>query len=360
MRRLAGSAVLILALTTGCGDADDEDTTTGATPNAAVVSAAASAAAGNVTGGTRDVMNAANAFLASLGDTERAGVLGERTTANLSQWSNLPDQLFKRAGLRMDALSAEQQGAVRKILQAALSSDGYAQLTGITTGDGVLKDSGGMDLGFGADHYWIRILGTPSESEIWTIQYGGHHLAVNLTIKGDVMTMAPTLWGAQPASYTTGGTTVAPLRGETDAAFAVMDALDDKQRDAAVLDTAITEIVLGAQQDGKTLADEGVPVSTFTEKQKELLMALITEWISPLTPTQAQSRIELAEDNLDKTWFAWSGDTTEGRPVYYRVQGPSLIIEFAHQQGQGANAGGVTHIHSIYREPGNDYGAELS
>ncbi|MEU4564433.1 DUF3500 domain-containing protein [Actinoplanes sp. NPDC023936] len=353
-RAFAAGAALLMALTAGCGD-DDESTTTTETP-----AASAAASAGTTTGGTEDVLNATTAFLALLDDTQKTSVQSERTTDNLAKWSNLPDQLFERAGLRMDALSTAQQAAVLKILQAALSSDGYAQVTGITTGDGVLKASGGQDLDFGADHYWIRILGTPSESEIWTIQYGGHHLAVNITLKGDEMTLAPTLWGAQPASYTTSGTTVEPLKGETDEAFAVMDALDDEQQEAAQLDTAITEIVLGAQQDGKTLAEEGVQVSTFSEEQKELLMTLITEWLSTLTPAQAQSKIEEAEDNLDETWFAWSGKTTVGEPVYYRVQGPSLIIEFAHQQGQGANAGGITHIHSIYREPDNDYGAELS
>ncbi|WP_433824798.1 DUF3500 domain-containing protein [Actinoplanes sp. CA-015351] len=351
----AGTVALLMTLAAGCGGDDDETTTTTGTTTPATATSATTSS-----GGTEDVRNATTAFLALLNDTEKTSVQGERTTDNLAQWSNLPDQLFKRAGLRMDALSTDQQAAVLKILQAALSSDGYAQVTGITTGDGVLKDSGGMDLDFGADHYWIRILGTPSESEIWTIQYGGHHLAVNISVKGDEMTMAPTLWGAQPASYTTSGTTVEPLAGETTAAFAVMDALDDEQQDAAQLDTTITEIVLGAQQDGKTLADEGVKVSTFTEQQKELLMALITEWISPLAPDQAQSKITEAEDNLGKTWFAWSGETIAGQPIYYRVQGPSLTIEFAHQQGQGANAGGITHIHSIYREPDNDYGAELS
>jgi len=67
-----------------------------------------------------------------------------------------------------------------------------------------------------------------------------------------------------------------------------------------------------------------------------------------------------AEQNLDRTTFAWYGSTEIGNPIYYRVQGPTFTIEFAHQQGQGANAGGITHIHSIYREPGNDYGAQLA
>jgi uncharacterized protein DUF3500 len=353
--RLAGAAALLL-LVAGCGS-DDEAEPASTPATAAPATTGATTAS---TGGADDVLAATRSFLALLDDAGRTNVQGERSAENLAQWSNLPDQLFKRTGLRMDALSDDQRAAVLKILEAGLSADGYRQVNAITAGDGVLKDAGGMDLDFGADHYWIRILGTPSEGDIWTVQYGGHHLAVNMTMKGEQMTLAPTLWGAQPASYTASGATVEPLSGETGKAFAVIDALDDDQRDAAVLDSPITEIVLGAQQDGKTLTEEGVQASTFTDAQKKVLLALITEWLSQVDTGDAEDKIATAEENLDKTWFAWSGETTAGKPIYYRVQGPSLIIEFAHQHGQGANAGGVTHIHAIYREPGNDYGAELN
>lgn len=306
------------------------------------------------------VLKATTAFLATLDATQKQTVAGERTAANLAQWSNLPDQLFKRAGLRMDALSATQQAAALAVLQAGLSEPGYEQVTQITTADGVLAAEGGANLDFGADHYWIRILGAPSASDKWTVQYGGHHLAVNMTMAGDAMTLAPTLWGAQPAAYAEAATDVEPLCGETVKAFAVVDALDDTQLKAALLTTAATEIRLGAGQDGKTLAQEGVKASTFTDEQKQLLLDLVNEWVTQLNPEQAAAKLKEAQDNLDSTTFAWYGETKIGNPIYYRVQGPTFLIEFAHQQGGGANAGGITHIHSIYREPGNDYGAELS
>jgi hypothetical protein len=100
-------------------------------------------------------------------------VAGERTPANLAQWSNLPDELFERAGLRMDGLDQTQQAAVLKILQAALSPEGYTQVTGITTADGVLATEGGPDLDFGADHHWIRILGTPAATGPWNTSTAG-------------------------------------------------------------------------------------------------------------------------------------------------------------------------------------------
>ncbi|MEE1765130.1 DUF3500 domain-containing protein [Streptomyces sp. SP18BB07] len=306
------------------------------------------------------VLSATKEFLATLSSAQKTSVAGELTQSNLSQWSNLPDQLFQRAGLRMDALSSAQQAAVLKILKAALSDEGYKQVTQITYGDGVLKDQGGIDLDFGADHYHVRILGTPSATGKWTIQYGGHHLAVNVTMAGKQMTLAPTFWGAQPASYTKGTSETEPLSGETKKAFALVDALDATQLKEAVLPTAVNEIVLGAGQDGKTLAAEGVKASTFTAEQKSLLLGLVGEWISPLNEEQAAAKLAAVKENLADTTFAWYGSTEVGNPVYYRVQGPTFTIEFAHQQGQGANAGGITHIHSIYREPGNDYGAGLT
>lgn len=300
-----------------------------------------------------ETLTAVNAFLATLSTSQKSAVQASRTQSNLSQWSNLPDGLYTRAGLRMDALTSTQQAAVLAILRAALSDDGYEQVTGITTADGVLHTTTGSD-DYGSDHYWIRILGTPSSSGQWTVQYGGHHLAVNVTLTGDTMTLAPTLFGVQPATYTLNGVSYEPLGGETDKAFAVVQSLDDDQLDAAILDTAVTEIILGAGQDGKTLAYEGVQASTFTDEQKGLLLDLITEWISPLNDEQSASKLESAEENLDSTYFAWSGSTSSDQPIYYRVQSPDFTIEFAHQRKMG----GTSHIHAIYRETGNDYGAE--
>jgi hypothetical protein len=349
------SAVLVLAACSSSGP-EAETRPTAATPASCPVAPAPGAADGAA---AQRVLTATQAFTATLDDAQRISVAAERSPANLAQWSNLPDELFERAGLRMDSLSSEQQAAALAILQAALSSEGYAQVTEITAADGVLAAEDGPDLDFGADHYWIRILGTPAAMGEWTVQYGGHHLAVNVTINGSEMTLAPTLWGAQPASYESAGTTAEPLCGETTKAFALVNALDATQQQAAILAAPVKEIVLGAGQDGKTLAPEGVSGSTLTDEQKTLLLDLVDEWIRPLNPDAAAAKLAAAEQNLDQTTFAWSGSTTIGQPIYYRVQGPTFTIEFAHQQGQGANAGGVTHIHSIYREPGNDYGAQL-
>ncbi len=341
----AAAPLLVIAVLGGCSpatgvgvDAPPTATTTGATAAA-----------------PQAVLAATQRFLDMLDPAQRAAVTAERTQANLAQWSNLPVFLVRRGGLRMDGLDPAQQDAVRGVLRAALSPEGYAQVSEITAGDGVFALERGPN--YGADRYFVRILGTPAATGPWTVQYGGHHLAVNVTLDGEDMTLAPTLWGAQPASYGAAGHTTEPLRGETTKAFTLFDALDADQQQEAVLDSPVTEIVLGAGQDGRTLAAEGVSASAFTDEQKTLLVDLVGEWVRPLDAGAAAAKLAAVERNLDRTTFAWSGPTQLGNPIYYRVQGPTVFIEFAHQQGQGPQSGGITHIHAIYREPGSDYDA---
>jgi hypothetical protein len=353
----AVAATLLLAVA-GCGSDDDRPgSRTTAVTSASV--AVVPTVTGAVTGSPAAVLSATEAFLATLDDTRKAAVQDNRSAANLAHWSNLPDQLFERAGLRMDVLSGEQKASVLAILRAGLSTEGYNQVARISAADGVLAGSARMNLGFGADRYWIRILGTPSAAALWTVQYGGHHLGINMTMKGARMTLAPSFWGAQPASYAAAGGATEPLGGETRAAFALIGELDDTQRQAAVLDTAVTEIVLGAGRDGRTLANEGLRARDLSAAQRKLLTELIAEWINAINPAAARAKLATAAKELNRTWFAWHGATTRGNPVYYRVTSPSYLIEFAHQRGKGADAGGITHIHAIYREVGNDYGTDL-
>ncbi|MEJ2890514.1 DUF3500 domain-containing protein [Actinomycetospora aeridis] len=312
-------------------------------------------AASTAPGATAAVLAATERFLGLLDPSQRAAVSGERTPQTLGQWSNLPGDLFDRAGLRVDALDPGRRDAASGVLRAALSPEGYEQVSAITTGDGVLASTTASDQGYGADHYWFRILGTPAPSGPWTVQYGGHHLALNITVDGDAMTFAPTFWGAQPSSYTTAGTRAEPLCGETTRAFVLMGALDAVQQQQAVLDAPVTDLVLGAGRDGRTLAPEGVSAATFTPEQQRLLVDLVGEWTRPLHGAHAAPKLAAAQANLASTTFAWSGATTVGQPVYYRVQGPTFLIEFAHQQGGGFASGGTSHIHAVYREPGSDY-----
>jgi len=206
---------------------------------------------------------------------------------------------------------------------------------------------------FGEDEYYLSFVGTPSTTTPWMLQFGGHHLAINLTMAGSQASMAPSLPAAQPATYTFEGRTIRPLGNENDKAFALINALNDAQRKQAILAYRVSDLVLGPGQDGRTIQPEGIPASALTAPQQTMLVDVVREWTGIMTGAFAEPRMAEIRTNLAQTYFAWSGPTTNGSAAYFRIQGPTLVIEYAPQ-------GSVDHIHTIYRDPTNDYGAKFT
>jgi hypothetical protein len=211
---------------------------------------------------------------------------------------------------------------------------------------------------FGSDLYYISFLGKPSTSSPWMLQFGGHHLALNITIIGSKGIMTPSLTGAQPALFKVDAKTLRPLGRESDEALALLQSLDAQQRSKAVLNYQVADLVLGPGQDGKQISPEGLKVSEMSDKQKALLLKVIAEWAGIMNETMASARLTQLKAELNDSWFAWSGPT-DFQPgtnitAYYRIQGPHLVIEYAPQSDEPAN-----HIHTIYRDPTNDYGHAL-
>jgi hypothetical protein len=206
---------------------------------------------------------------------------------------------------------------------------------------------------FGEDEYYLAFVGTPSATSPWILQFGGHHLAINLTLAGSQATMAPSLPAAQPATYTIEGRTVRPLGDENDKAFALINALSAEQRSQAVLGSRVADLVLGPGKDGQTIQPEGIRASALSAAQQTMLWDLVREWVGIMNDTFAEPRMAEIRAKLSDTYFAWSGPTTNGSAAYFRVQGPTLVIEYAPQNS-------VDHIHTIYRDPTNDYGAKFA
>jgi hypothetical protein len=322
------------------------------------------AAAGSPADATARVVAAAQALVATLDEAGRAKVQFPFEGEQKTRWSNLPTGIFKREGLRVGDLTPPQRAAVTSLLQAALSTDGYRKVTEIVRGDEVLRTGGGGQgrrggggrgggPTFGEDEYYVAFLGTPSTTTPWRLQYGGHHLAINLTLAGSQASMAPSLPAAQPATYTFEGREIRPLGKEVDKAFALMGALDEKQRGQAIIGSRVADLVLGAGQDGKVIQPEGLRASAMSTAQQEMLLELVREWAGIMNDAYAVPRMAEIRGSLPQTYFAWSGPTTTGSAAYFRVQGPTLVIEYAPQ-------GGVDHIHTIYRDPTNDYGVKFT
>ena len=319
---------------------------------------------------TKRIVSAAQALLATLDDAGRAKVQFPFEGPQKARWSNLPSGIFQREGLRIADLTSTQRDAVRTLLTTALSRQGYEKAEAIMQGDEMLRQGApangpgggrrggrpggpGGGVNFGKDQYFLAFLGTPSTTQPWMLQFGGHHLAINLTMGGSQASMTPSLPAAQPATYTIEGRTVRPLGAENDKAFALINALDNAQRSQAILPYRVADLVLGPGQDGRTIQPEGIRASALTASQQAMLLELAREWAGIMHDAFATARMAEIKANLPNTYFAWSGPTTNGSAAYFRVQGPTVVIEYAPQ-------GGVDHIHTIYRDPTNDYGAALA
>ena len=312
------------------------------------------------------VVEAANAFLATLNTAERIKGTFGFNSAQRTGWSNLPTGVFQRNGLRFGDMTPRQRQAALALVAAALSHAGYQKVTDIMNGDEVLKNAGGGQTGgrqggrgldggirFGLDEYYMALLGSPSTTAPWMIQFGGHHLAINVTVVGPNSVMTPSLPAAQPAKYTLNGQTFRPLGRENDKGFALINALNAGQQKRAILDYQVTDLVLGPGADGKVIQPEGIRASELDAGQQALLLDVVHEWVGILNDEAAAAKMAEIKSNLPKTYFAWSGATKNGGLAYYRIQGPTVIIEYAPQEGD------LDHIHTIYRDPTNDYGAKL-
>ena len=207
-------------------------------------------------------------------------------------------------------MSPAQRTAAMALVSSALSKRGFEKVQQIMAGDEALKANERNNPIFGKDLYYISILGKPSRKTPWTLQFGGHHLALNITIAGEQGILTPTLTGAQPALYTENGTTVRPLGQESDKALALLNSLDDNQRKKAVLGFRLADLVLGPGQDGKTIQPEGLKASAMNDKQRATLLDLISEWAGIIHESAAASRMAELKADINETWFAWSGPTT--------------------------------------------------
>ena len=303
------------------------------------------------------VAAAADELLAALDEPQRAAVRHDLDAAVRRNWSNLPVGVldFTRPGIRMGDLSDAQRDAVFDFLRTALSEEGFAKVVQVVRADEMLAQTSPRAERFGwtEDNFWFAVFGSPSATDTWAWQFGGHHLGVNVTIEGDRMFLTPTFLGVEPAAYEDGGAAFAPLHGELDGGVALVSALDAAQQAAALVDERPREVYAGAGQDGVVPPVEGARVADWPAARQEMLLDLASRWVGMLPEPAAAARLEEIAADLDETRFAWNGPTDGGDSIYYRIQGPRLLIEFSTQGNLGGTAG---HFHSIYRNPVNEYG----
>ena len=318
---------------------------------------------------TSRAVAAAEAFLGTLDQAQRARANVDLNEKTRIVWSNLPTGMAmqvgatERNGVKLGDMTPAQEKAALALVAATLSRDGFQKVMAIVDADEVLEiksaptRQASQRMRFGRAEFYLGILGKPSTTDPWMIQFGGHHLAINVTLVGQQNVLTPTHTGTQPATFSLQGKTIRPLGDENDKAFALINALNPEQQKQAILSYEVRNIVLGPGADGKTIAPEGIRASSFTPAQRTLLVDLTREWVDILGDDAAAAKMKEIQAGLADTYFAWAGATTNGKGAYFRIQGPAVLIEYAPQGSGDTN---VDHIHTIFRDPTNDYAAKMT
>ena len=310
-------------------------------------------------GGTSQaVVAAAQVFLEGLSEEQRAEAVYAFDDPKRSNWSNLPAEMSRRNGVRIGDLDAAQQAALHNFLTTALSPEGYDMAMGTVGAEDALREAlWARILRWSSDNYFLAFFGEPALGSAWGWQFGGHHLGVNVSVVGGRSYLSPTFVGIDPAVYERDGVTVMPLAAEEAAGRALMQGLEGAAQQAATLDispVAAGEVLTGAGKDGVIPALAGSKAGDWTAEQRQQLLDTVGLWVTMLPEESAQARMAEIASDLDETYFAWNGAVDGSGPMYYRIQGPTLIIEFSREADLTAEGG---HYHSVYRNPVNEYGA---
>ncbi len=309
---------------------------------------------------------AATAFLASLTPEQRASATFDFDSAERARWNFIPPQAFPRKGLTFKAMTDAQREKAHALLKTGLSQRGYMTAASIMELESTLGgiERGARGAGLSAEsfpreplEYDVSVFGTPSEKGAWGWRVEGHHVSLRFTIvNSNVDVGAPSFFGSNPAEVREG-----PKKGlrllahEEDPARALVTALDASQRAKAIIQNAApNDIVTGNKVDINPLSPAGIAAADLNPSQRQMLMQVVDAYTSAMAADIAADRMSrLTKAGVEKIAFAWAGETERGKKHYYRVQGPTFLIEFDNTQNDG------NHIHSVWRDFNGDFGRDL-
>ena len=297
---------------------------------------------------------AAHAFIETLGIDQRDQGTWELDAEQRFDWHFIPRE---RYGARIKDMSAEQRTAAHGLLQSVLSSQGYLKATGVMQLEGILGQIEGRPDRRDPQDYYFNIFGAPSEDGAWAWRFEGHHISMNFAAAGgEIPSVTPTFLGANPHVVPEGPNAGRRLLGaEEDRARELLALLTAAQLRTAIIETdAPRDIITGNARHVELDGFQGLPASEMNGAQTRALMLLIREYLNNANAEVAGAKMQQIHDaGLENLHFAWAGSTERGEGHYYRIHGPTVLIEYDNTQGE------ANHVHSVLRDPRNDFGDDL-
>jgi hypothetical protein len=301
---------------------------------------------------------AARAFLASLPTDLRKQAAFPFDSPERTRWYFVPRE---RSGVSLLMLDDAQSELLGPLLGAALSPEGLLTARGVIKHENILRRIETQDGVGNASRrdpglYYASVFGTPDSGRPWSWRFEGHHLSINVTqLPGEAPVVAPLFIGANPATVPSGPEAgLRLLAAEEDLGRALVTMLGEARRKTALIsDTAYPDIITGNDPKTRPLAFEGLAAADMNAAEQQQLRRLIELYVNRLTPASARDTLaRLERAGFGKLRFAWAGSVETGQKHYYRVHGPTLLIEYDNTQND------ANHIHTVFRDLERDFGGD--
>ena len=310
---------------------------------------------GNVSHSASMMSAAANAFLSSLSVDQRAKASFAFEDEQRFDWHFIPRA---RKGIPFKELDPAQRLLGNALMGAGLGQRGMITTATIMSLDAILRE---MEQGRGPvrdpELYFLSIFGDAQSNKPWGWRVEGHHVALNFTlVEGKHIATTPAFLGANPAEVLQGDRKgLRALAPEEDYARMLIKSLDDKQRAQAVVSQSAPADILSTNlRKAEPLKPAGLQTSKLGQKQQDILMSLLGEYASRHAPDIAAVRLDRVRTaGLANIYFAWAGGFDKGQAHYYRIQGPSFLVEYDNIQNN------ANHIHTVWRDMRGDFGPDL-
>lgn len=301
------------------------------------------------------MIESATRFLGALNAEQRAKATFKFEDEERLNWHFVPRA---RKGLPLKEMNPSQRQLAQALLKSGIGQRGLAKVETIISLENVLREiEQGRSHVRDPELYFFSVFGEPASKGHWGWRIEGHHISINFTmVNGSMVATTPAFLGANPAEVRHGERKgLRALAEEEDLGRALLRSLDEKQRAVAIFDkTAPRDIITMNSVKVDPLSPAGLPASALKPAQRKMLQDLIDIYLSRMPEDVARDRMEkIRAAGLDKIHFAWAGEIEPKLPHYYRVQGPTFLIEYDNTQND------ANHIHSTWRDFDGDFGRDL-
>src|SRR5688572_16057742 len=304
--------------------------------------------------GSGDITQAAKALLATLTPEQAAKAKFELASDERFNWHFIPKE---RKGLNLKEMTPAQDNLAFGLLGSTLSQRGFMKATTIMSLEQLLNDT---EQGRGPKRdpelYFVSIFGEPG-AKTWAWRFEGHHMSSNFTLAGDkIISATPSFYGSNPGEVREGARKGLRILGrEEDLGRKLVKALSAEQQKVAIYtNKAPADIITAADRKARLLTPDGLALSKMNSAQKEMLWEVVKEYVYRHREDSAREDLEkIQKTKADKIFFAWAGSTELGQGHYYRVQGPTFLIEYDNTQNN------ANHPHAVYRSLENDFGDDV-